>query len=318
ARTPPRTPARAAEIAPELFAGRVAGPPSGPAASAPSPVDDEDDAPAGAREAVEPAPVDEEDDTPAGAREGAEPAPAAEPADDGSTEREAVRPVWERPEVLEERRDAPALASPLVDESCAPGGVEAEAAVPGEDEPTWVLDEPEPEAVPDEEPAGRDLPPEDAGPEAAPPEAETDSPEPVSVSAGDPGSTLELPRGAEAQEPAPPELDELVERFNRRHAVLFRELRLRVGAGTTNFVRACRRSLGTASRLFDGLDPDAEGRFDADELARRLREGDWESPHGVILEALIDEELATARHLLERSEVAAIERALRDLDDDDR
>ncbi len=267
--------------------------------------------------------------------------PAADAVDAGTgetTERPADRPAWEPPAVLDAEEGVSIQEDGLPDSACDPGAGAADAPAVTEteksetadddEEPTWVLDRPDetgpsagdPDEAPEDggaadvEPVGADDEAGDVQPVGA--DGGGDEVPPPAIDGNDPGSTLELPRSAAeaAAGPARP-LAEEVARFNQRHAVLFRELRLRVGAGTANFVRACRRSLGTASKLFDGLEPDASGRFDASELERRLAEGGWENPANLLLGALIDEELATVRHLLERNEVEAIERALRELEE---
>lgn len=141
----------------------------------------------------------------------------------------------------------------------------------------------------------------------------TGVPVPADLSA-EPTRTLELPKDdvADAVEPKAPDAALLaeIERFNTRHGLLYRELQIQVGAGVANFVRACQRSLGHASRLFEGLVPDQRGTFDAGELAQRLASGAFEAPPRALLDALVDEELATVRHLLDRPQVDAIERKL--------
>lgn len=141
----------------------------------------------------------------------------------------------------------------------------------------------------------------------------TGVPAPTELSA-EPTRTLELPKDdvAAAVEPKAPDAALLaeIERFNTRHGLLYRELQIQVGAGVANFVRACQRSLGHASRLFEGLVPDQRGVFDAGELAQRLASGAFEAPPRALLDALVDEELATVRHLLDRPQVDAIERKL--------
>jgi hypothetical protein len=100
---------------------------------------------------------------------------------------------------------------------------------------------------------------------------------------------------------------EAVEAFNDRHARLFSHLRRHVGAGLVNFVRTCQRNLGGAAEVFDGLTPDREGRYDTEILAERLASESWRGEPRVVLEALIEEELAMIRHLLDRDAVRAIE-----------
>jgi hypothetical protein len=244
-----------------------------------------------------------------------EPEPVEEPqAAAAADETRLAEPVEEpiaEPQTLDEPEpvEAPQAAA-AADETRLAEPVEEPIAEPE------TLDEPEPV----EEPAAVDEP--------------LGSPEQL-----DPSATIEVPREAvlatlgveeppaaapAAQTPEPveepdvlgldakldPLVQEAIERFNRRHGALFRELRRDVGAGVGNFVRTCQRSLGEATQLFSGLEPDRDGHFDRDAIAERVLAGEWTSPVQELLEALIAEELAMLRSLLDPPRVATIEQAL--------
>jgi hypothetical protein len=117
-----------------------------------------------------------------------------------------------------------------------------------------------------------------------------------------------------AEEPAPPaeppaEILAAVDRFNRRHQVVFEGLRREIGAGARNFVLTCMRRLGAGGAAFEGFTPDKTGAFDREAIARRLAELSPEDPHAA-LEALIGLELSLVRDLIEPARLQNIEHAL--------
>jgi hypothetical protein len=114
--------------------------------------------------------------------------------------------------------------------------------------------------------------------------------------------------------PVPPEVLEAVERFNRRHRVMFEELRREIGAGVRNYVQTCQRRLGQVSELFEGLQPDRSGAFDPQALGEALleyRSRDRSSPDDdTLLESLIEKEILIVRDLLPPSRLEEIQRRL--------
>jgi hypothetical protein len=114
--------------------------------------------------------------------------------------------------------------------------------------------------------------------------------------------------------PVPPEVLESVERFNRRHRVMFEELRREIGAGVRNYVQTCQRRLGQVSELFDGLQPDRSGAFDPQALGEALlayRSRDRSAPdYDTLLESLIEKEILIVRDLLPPSRLEEIQRRL--------
>ncbi|RMG47171.1 MAG: hypothetical protein D6718_04385, partial [Acidobacteria bacterium] len=107
---------------------------------------------------------------------------------------------------------------------------------------------------------------------------------------------------------------ELVDRFNRRHRVVYRQLRIEIGAGIRNYVRTCLRKLGDRGRVFGDLLPDDTGAFPREALARKLARSPL-GPSADALEPLIETELSLVRDLLPPARMREIDEALAAADD---
>jgi hypothetical protein len=110
-------------------------------------------------------------------------------------------------------------------------------------------------------------------------------------------------------EPPTPELLDAVEAFNRRHGLVYTQLRLEIGAAVRNLVVACVRRMGPAGEPFEGIVLDRNGLFDRDALARALRDR-WGGAPAEPLEGLVREELAMVRDLVAPQRLASIEAQL--------
>ena len=109
--------------------------------------------------------------------------------------------------------------------------------------------------------------------------------------------------------PPTPELLDAVEAFNRRHALVYQQLRLEIGAAVRNLVVACVRRMGKTGAPFEGIVLDRNGLFDRDALARSIRDR-WEGAPAEPLERLVREELAMVRDLVAPQRLASIEAQL--------
>ncbi len=109
--------------------------------------------------------------------------------------------------------------------------------------------------------------------------------------------------------PPSPELIDAVEAFNRRHALVYQQLRLEIGAAVRNLVVACVRRMGPAGQPFEGIVLDRNGVFDREALARALRDR-WGGAPEEPLEGLVREELAMVRDLVSPHRLASIEAQL--------
>lgn len=198
-----------------------------------------------------------------------------------------------------------------------PGEVELDVPATPQAEPQAVADqeaEPEPQASPEDErqavsqagsPDGVEAGPEERGEPGGPSLEDVDA-ELAAASPPEPERQTEVP--------LPPDVLAAVERFNRRHRVMFDELRREIGAGVRNYVQTCQRRLGELSVLFEGLQPDASGAFDPQGLGEALiayRAG----RHGVpdddsLLETLIEKEILIVRDLLPAHRLEEIQRRL--------
>jgi hypothetical protein len=112
----------------------------------------------------------------------------------------------------------------------------------------------------------------------------------------------------------PPDLDDVVARFNAMHRVVFRAVRTEVGAGAANFVRSCCDHVGSECRkLFDGVELAADGSWDVDGLKHVVRAAHVEDPwsqYQRVLDQLYNEltpHLGQARAAALRDKVLALE-----------
>ena len=197
-----------------------------------------------------------------------------------------------------------------------------EEPVTGEPPPTEpAVEEPvEPPASPAEEPSAEG--PE--GPVAGEPGDVEEPPptEPVVEEPAEPPAPVSEeappvePAGGEAvRGPVPepsPEVFAEVDRFLARHRVVWRALRLEIGAGVRNFVLTCQRNLGVAGDLFEGLEPGAEGGYDRDELARRLAARPFLEPRQA-LDDLVETEIRMIRGLVHPASLQEIEKGLSEI-----
>jgi hypothetical protein len=110
-------------------------------------------------------------------------------------------------------------------------------------------------------------------------------------------------------DPPSPELLDAVEAFNRRHALVYQQLRLEIGAAVRNLVVACVRRMGPAGEPFEGIVLDRNGVFDREALARALRVR-WGGAPAEPLEGLVREELAMVRDLVSPQRLASVEAQL--------
>ena len=117
---------------------------------------------------------------------------------------------------------------------------------------------------------------------------------------------------AEAPDEPSAETRKLVDRFNRRHQIVFDGLRREIGAGVGNFIKSCEKRLGPGGEVFADLAPNSSGAFDADALARAIAAAHL-ADEAAPLEALIGEELGLVRDLVDRARLQAIERQLAEL-----
>jgi hypothetical protein len=190
----------------------------------------------------------------------------------------------------------------LPPEPHGPVSVPIDVTQPGPPEP-----EPPVEEVPAEEPPAEEVEPE---------LAETPGGEDVleelaeELSVGEPAGVEEPGRSRSL----PGDVVRTIERFNRRHRIMFEELRREIGAGVRNYVLTCQRRLGELSSLFADLEPDRSGAFDVDALGRALlsyRERARPAAEDeALLETLIEKEILIVRDLLPESRLEEIRHRL--------
>lgn len=208
-------------------------------------------------------------------------------------------------------------AQPLASEEPGPVTLEAAAlemaaedeAVPDSSTETKAEAEPEPEPEPEQEliqePAREEAQetttqaevehPLESGPVSEPVAQELQPTRPVTEE--EPEPELEIPE----------ELLAKVQRFNRRHAVVFMHLRQEMGAGARNLVLACIRRLGSEGVVFEGMAPDREGQFETLTLAGKILRRGSDPEH---MEALIQAEIGLIRDLVSSTRLEAIVRGL--------
>ncbi len=288
AETPPGPPAPPEDAEVPAPAGEAIAEPASPAIEEePPPTEPVTEAPPGppvAAEEEEGAPGHGEEEVgPAPAPPAAEEPPPAEPVEEASPE---------------------TPSAPEDDALAAPAEREEEVPPPAEEPPPAgpVAEEAPPEpAAPAEEPARE---------EAAASAEESAAGEPVTEEA--PAAPGEPPVGEAPAEPAAeptPELLAEVDRFLARHRVVWRALRLEIGAGVRNFVLTCQRNLAVAGDLFEGLEPGGEGDYDRDELARRLAARPSIDPRAA-LDDLVETEIRMIRGLVHPASLQEIEKGL--------
>jgi hypothetical protein len=100
--------------------------------------------------------------------------------------------------------------------------------------------------------------------------------------------------GADAWHP-PSDLEASITRFNAMQRVIYRSIRSEVGAGATNFVRACGGSLGDRfGEVFAAVELQSDGAWDAGRLRQLLLEHRVERPWDG-LKRLLDQEIDKLR-----------------------
>lgn len=108
----------------------------------------------------------------------------------------------------------------------------------------------------------------------------------------------------------PPELDGAIAAFNSRHVILFRALRMEVGAGAANFVRSCRVGLADgAGAIFEGTELQADGSWDPAGLKGAVLERRVADVASAF-QGLLDQEMELLRVHLGAKRVAALEEQL--------
>jgi hypothetical protein len=119
----------------------------------------------------------------------------------------------------------------------------------------------------------------------------------------------------EAPEPGSPiaDLDRAITRFNQLHRVLYRAIRSEVGAGTVNFIQACRFGLADGhGELFAGSRLLPDGTWDPEGLKRAIRDRHDHEPWSG-LERLLDREFEMLRPQIGETRLKALHDQLSEL-----
>jgi hypothetical protein len=146
--------------------------------------------------------------------------------------------------------------------------------------------------------------------EEAPAAASAATGETLAAAAQEEVATNEDLDTAPPAEPSPKEFLHAVDRFNRRHELVFEAIRREIGAGARNFVLTCVRRLGAQGAAFGGLAPDKTGRFEREALGRELLRCSETDPFES-LEVLIRLEVSLVRDLMDSTRVRTLEDRLR-------
>ncbi len=106
---------------------------------------------------------------------------------------------------------------------------------------------------------------------------------------------------AEAAPPSmPPEIEECILRFNEMHRLVFRAVRIEIGAGAVNFVRACCDRLDAeVPDPVEGVTLHNDGSWDLDGLRRVIAEKRIDDPWGAYQRVLDEEFVSLQPHLSE-------------------
>ena len=132
-----------------------------------------------------------------------------------------------------------------------------------------------------------------------------DEPESVEQAVAQVSATVDVEPQAVTWEP-PADLDAHIASFNARHVILFRALRVEIGAGATNFVRSCRVALDPGvSEMFASAGLRADGSWDSAELKRSVIEHRIANP-GVGFTLLLESEIQKLRIHLGDEKAAAL------------
>ena len=124
---------------------------------------------------------------------------------------------------------------------------------------------------------------------------------------------LDIDAGEVEDRPAwelPDDVDEIIERFNAMHRIVFRAIRAEIGAGAVNFVRSCCGDMtGKAVDPVAGVDLYVDGSWDADGLKLVVVEKRIEEPWPVY-QAVLDREFVTLLPILGESQAAQLKQRI--------
>jgi hypothetical protein len=124
---------------------------------------------------------------------------------------------------------------------------------------------------------------------------------------------LDIDAGEVEDRPAwelPDDVDEIIERFNAMHRIVFRAIRAEIGAGAVNFVRSCCGDMtGKAVDPVAGVDLYVDGSWDADGLKLVVVENRIEEPWPVY-QAVLDREFVTLLPILGESQAAQLKQRI--------
>ncbi len=97
---------------------------------------------------------------------------------------------------------------------------------------------------------------------------------------GEGGRAVDAPPAhVEPEWEGPPDLEDVVHRFNAMHRVVYRAVRSEIGAGAVNFVHSCCERVGPqCSEALAGVDLHSDGSWDAEALKRVVRFKHIENP----------------------------------------
>jgi hypothetical protein len=96
----------------------------------------------------------------------------------------------------------------------------------------------------------------------------------------------------------PPDVDDVIERFNAMHRIVFLAVRSEVGAGATNFIRSsCARAAEKAPDPVEGVGLHPDGSWDVDGLKRVISAEGIDDPW-VVYQGVLDEEFVALHPLL--------------------
>ncbi len=118
---------------------------------------------------------------------------------------------------------------------------------------------------------------------------------------------------ADTNESAIADLDKAIGRFNQLHRVLYRAIRAEVGAGTANFIQACRFGLTNGqSELFAGARLLPDGTWDPEGLKKSIRDRSESEPWSG-LERLLDREFEMLKPQIGEARTRALHEQISEL-----